>query len=89
MTTSVDVTTPTRVNLETSSSPIASTSRDDHEGSTTISTELAIITTATTTTISLSETDSHQLLSRDQCMDLSIITDPDRVQQIKQDKYDR
>ena len=84
VTTSVDVTTPAGVNQETSSSPIASTSQDGHEGSTTMPVELSI-TTATVTTITLSETDSPT-----GSMDSSVTTNPDRVAvlQGEQDKYD-
>ena len=84
MTTSVDITTPARVNLETSSSPIRSTSLDNHEGSTTA----LGTTTATATTMLLSETNNPTHFSRS--MDSSVTTDPDRfaVQQVEQNKYD-
>ena len=84
MTTSVDVTTPARVNMETSSSTITSTSHDSHEGSTTA----LGTTTATATTMLLSETNNPTHFS--QSMDSSVTTDPDRfaVQQVEQDRYD-
>ena len=79
MTTSVDVTTPVRVNLETSSSPITFTPHDSHEGSTTA----FGTTTATATTMLLSETDNPTHFSR--LLDSSVITDPDRfaMQQVE------
>ena len=88
MTTSVDVTTSaSSVNQEISSSPIGSTSRDGHEGSTTIPVELST-TTATAITISISETDNPTSVSGS--MDSSVTTDPDGVvvQQVEQEKYD-
>ena len=85
---SVDVTTSaSSLNQETSSTPIESTSRDGHEGSTTIPVELST-TTATATTISISETDSPTSVSGS--MDSSVTTNPDGVvvQQVEQEKYD-
>ena len=89
MITSVDVTTSaSSVNQETSSSPIGPTSWDGYEGSTTMPVEFSI-TTATATTISISETDSPTSVSGS--MDSSATTDPDRVAvhvlQGEQDKY--
>ena len=84
MTTSVDITTTASVNLETSNSAITSTPHDSHEGSTTA----LGTTTATATTMPLSETNNPTHFS--QSMDSSVTTDPDRfaVQQVEQDKYD-
>ena len=88
---SVDATTPASVNQETSSSPIASTSDADNEGSTIMPTEFNI-TTATATTTSKTDSPTYFSQSKVTTVDAEskVTTDLDRfaVLQVEQDKYD-